>query len=54
MVKNLEEIPVKNVYDAIQLFQRGMNERRVASTNFNERSRYATVFFFFFFFFFFL
>ncbi|ORX54901.1 kinesin-domain-containing protein [Piromyces finnis] len=37
-VKNLEEIPVKNVYDAIQLFQKGMNERKTASTNYNERS----------------
>jgi len=51
MVKNLEEIPVKNVYEAIQLFQKGMNERRVASTNYNERSRYTIIFFYFIFFF---
>jgi len=43
MVKNLEEIPVKNVFDAIQLFQKGMNERKTASTNYNERSRYIII-----------
>jgi len=41
MVKNLEEIPVKSVYDAIQLFQKGMNERKTSTTNYNERSRYS-------------
>jgi kinesin family protein 11 len=41
IIHGIEEVLVKTADDVIDILQTGSNKRRIAATNFNEKSRYS-------------